>query len=1151
MRSDINPRILSNLESFRQWSGLGVTFSGILVLVGWALDIDLLKRVWPGLVTMKVNTALCFILTGLALRLVNEEGVAQEATFTNSRFLARSCAVLACVIASLSLIQYALGQDFGIDELLIKDVPVEPGTLHPGRMAPITALNFLLVGGALLLWTAETCRGHHPSQFLALLVLLFSFPALLGYAYGVTSLYKINPYSSIAVHTAGLFLLLGAGILAIRPERGMMALVTRDHVGGYLVRRLLPVAVILPVIVGWLQLKGQRIGWYDTTFGIALLVTAYLTAFVGIIWTVARSTDHTEAKRRETEAALRESEVRFRNLADSAPVLIWMSGTDRGCVYFNKSWLDFTGRTLQQELGNGWAKGVHPADLDRCLDHYVTSFDAHAPFSMEYRLRHVSGAYRWILDSGIPRIAEDGAFLGYIGACIDITEQKASAQSLEIQRTFLRQVIDTDPNFIFAKDRQGRFVLANRAVADAYGTTVENLIGRTDAEFNSNRDEVDFFRKMDLEVMDTLQERFIPEEPITDANGRQRWVQTVKRPLVGEDGTAQFVLGSATDITDHKRAEERFRLVVESAPYGMIIIDEEGCIRLVNTTLERQFGYGRDELLGRPITILLPAGSSEEHIGQQNDSFTSSENRAQVDGRDLFGLKKSGNEFPVELSFTPLNTPEGRRTLVSVLDITERKQAESALIESEERLKLAQQVTQVGTFDWNMKTGVNVWTRELEAMYGLAPGSFVKTQPAWENLVHPDDRPEALRKIDLAIKTGELGHAEFRVIWPDGSVHWLAGRWRVFKTQEGKPVRLMGVNIDITAQKRAEQATRESEERFRLVVESAPYGMIIVAETGDIRLVNAALERQFGYNRYELLGRPIELLVPERFRSQHPHHRNHFFAEPSARTIGPGRDLYGLHKDGSEFPVELSLTPLDTPEGQQVLVSIVNITERKHAEEVIRRLPQQLMRAQEMERRTIARELHDQLGQLLTTIKLHVAMVQAHVHDRSLLGRLTETVELLDDALQRTRELSLELRPSVLDDIGLVPAIRWYLDRNARLAGLISHFSVEGLDNHRLAPDVESASFRVIQEAVTNVIRHAKASTVHVVIRNVQGHAEIVVADDGKGFDPDINDGTSHATTSLGILGMRERVELLNGHFEVNSAPGAGTTIVARFPLST
>ena len=267
--------------------------------------------------------------------------------------------------------------------------------------------------------------------------------------------------------------------------------------------------------------------------------------------------DITERKR--AEEALRESEDRFRTMANSAPVMIWVAGPDKLCNFFNKGWLDFTGRTLGQELGNGWVESVHPEDLERCLGVYFKAFDARKEFEMEYRLRRKDGEFRWLLDHGVPRSESSGTFLGYIGTAIDITEHKRSEEALDNERAFLRLVIDTTPNFIFAKDRQGRFTLANQAVADAYGTTVDDLIGKTDDDFNPNQEEVELFRRADQEVIDMRQERFIAEERITDAQGKLRWLQTVKRPIIESDGAANQVLGASTDITIRKKAELELR----------------------------------------------------------------------------------------------------------------------------------------------------------------------------------------------------------------------------------------------------------------------------------------------------------------------------------------------------------------------------------------------------------------------------------------------------------------------------------------------------------------------------------------------------------------------------------------------------------------
>src|SRR5438552_2181259 len=262
----------------------------------------------------------------------------------------------------------------------------------------------------------------------------------------------------------------------------------------------------------------------------------------------ARGVSRDITLRKQAEDALRESEERFRVVANAAPVMIWMAGPDKLCIFFNKGWLDFTGRRLEQELDNGWAQGVHREDLDRCLNIYKNSFDARQPFTMEYRLRRSDGEYRWVLDSGTPRFAPEGACLGYIGSCIDITELK--------------------------------------------------------------------------------------------------------------------------------RAEEKFRLVLDGAPNAMIMVDSAGVISFANAPAATVFGYPPSELIGCHVEALIPERFRDRHPGHRQVFFSQPRKRAMGAGRDLFGRRRAGSEFPVEIGLNPIRTAQGLFVLASVIDITARKQAE-------------------------------------------------------------------------------------------------------------------------------------------------------------------------------------------------------------------------------------------------------------------------------------------------------------------------------------------------------------------------------------------------------------------------------------------------------------------------------------------
>ena len=398
------------------------------------------------------------------------------------------------------------------------------------------------------------------------------------------------------------------------------------------------------------------------------------------------------SERKLAEQSQQESDLRFQLLADSAPVLIWMSGADKRCIYFNRRWLEFTGRTLEQEKGDGWAEGVHPEDRQRCVDSYVRAFDAREPFTMEYRLRRHDGEYRCVLDVGVPQLVPGQGFVGYIGSCIDITERKQRNEIVKREQAFLRQVLDITPNLIFTKDRHGRFTLANQAVADIYGTTVDDLIGKTDADFNRNEEEVQTFLRMDLEVMDTLRERVIPEEHITDAAGKGHWLQTVKRPVVNKDGTANQVLGSATDITARKEAEEalrqseyKFRVLFESNIVPMQFWHVDGRILDANDAFLRLVGFSREELdtgVVRWDKVTAPEYSGLDRRALEDieagKQFTAPYEKAY--------LRRDGRRVPAMIARTLM--PGYRdRGMAIVIDLTEQKRALERLKESKALVK--------------------------------------------------------------------------------------------------------------------------------------------------------------------------------------------------------------------------------------------------------------------------------------------------------------------------------------------------------------------------------------------------------------------------------------------------------------------------------
>ena len=271
---------------------------GFLVLVGWISDIPSLKSVLPSLTTMKANTALAFILAGVSLWVLQKEQTSQR-----TRRIGQACAAFVALAGMLTLSEYVLDLDLGLDQLLFKESSGAVRTSHLGRMSPVTALNFGLVGCALLL--LETNRGILPGQYLAIGAAISSLIALVGYAYGEESLYSISVYTSMALHTSVTFLVLCFGILYAHPTRGLMSVVHGENTGSALTRRLLPFVILAPLVGGWLQIKGQDAGLYGTGFGTALFAVTLMLIFVAVIGWTARSLSRSDEKRMWAEEALR------------------------------------------------------------------------------------------------------------------------------------------------------------------------------------------------------------------------------------------------------------------------------------------------------------------------------------------------------------------------------------------------------------------------------------------------------------------------------------------------------------------------------------------------------------------------------------------------------------------------------------------------------------------------------------------------------------------------------------------------------------------------------------------------------------------------------------------------------------------------------
>jgi PAS domain S-box-containing protein len=637
--------------------------------------------------------------------------------------------------------------------------------------------------------------------------------------------------------------------------------------------------------------------------------------------------------RRRAEEALRESEARFRMMADTAPVLLWMSGPDALCTFFNKPWLDFTGRTLEQEMGDGWAAGVHPEDLQHCLTTYRSAFEVRRGFEMEYRLRRADGEYRWIVDTGVPRFASDGGFLGYIGSAIDITERRRTAQSLEHSRALLQSFVEHTPAAVAMFDKELRYIAASKRWHHDYRLGHQTIIGRHHYDvFPEIRERKDWQEVHQRCLAGAVERR--DEDRFRRHDGSEDWLRWEVRPWHDVSGEVGGIIMFTEVITERKRAEEalraseeRYRSLVESAPVCIHEIDAGGRITSVNRAGLKMMGL-TDESQVRGLPYLEAVSPDDRpRVGALLDRGLAGES-----SEFEFVAAGEGEPRTFASSFIPLRSNDGAvETLMGITqDITERKRAEEALRESKRRLEAAQRITNVGYWERDIDADRITWSDETYRIFGLRPQERILSFAELQELIHPEDRRIMVQGVAAALRGGPRYDVEHRVVRPTGEVRFVHSQGDVTWDESGRPRRMFGTVQDITERRRAENTLRASEARFRTFVDHATDALFLHGADGTILDVNRQACESLGYSREELIGMSPGDVDIDCDRS---------FLDQIGARLDAGEllafDSRHRRKDGTAFLVEVRIRPF-WEGGRRFAVSLArDVTDSRKAQEAL------------------------------------------------------------------------------------------------------------------------------------------------------------------------------------------------------------------------
>ena len=461
----------------------------------------------------------------------------------------------------------------------------------------------------------------------------------------------------------------------------------------------------------------------------------------------------------------------------------------------------------------------------------------------------------------------------------------------------------------------------------------------------------------------------------------------------------------------------------------------------------------------------------------------------------------------------------------------------------------------LAVFDWNVG-GEHVY-RSPEMLAGWDyPEGLNDSVDGVRAVAHPDDY-ESIRLRMAEMETGALERSTLEVRMRDRDGAWRWVRWRarvVGRGEDGRALRVVGTVTDIDELWKGRDIARESQMRLQGIVDSAMDAIISIDAQQHITLFNRAAERIFGYESREVLGHRLDLLIPARFHRGHHRHVETFGGTGvSSRPMMAQRIVTALRKSGEEFPIDASISQNEI-RGQRfytVILRDVSMRERtRHelaqAREDLRELSVASRTAREQENSRISRELHDELGQNLTSLKMDLAWLEANVPagDERVVRTLAGMRSVLDSTVAATRRISADLRPLLLDDLGLLAALEWLAEETTRRHGFTVDLAVDDASG-ALSEPLASHLYRIVQESLTNAGRHAAAQHVRVSLRSIGREVHLDVRDDGRGLAPD----DLQKKGSFGLVGIRERVYILAGSVEIRGDPGHGTDIHVRLPI--
>lgn len=915
--------------------------------------------------------------------------------------------------------------------------------------------------------------------------------------------------------------------------------------------------------------------WYGKTkpFWDLKRVTITLSAIIGLaivamfLWrhaSITKINKRLDKRIVELKAAreqLNDVILRKNEAVRASNVGLWEWDLVTNKVRFSPEWKRHIGYE-NHEIGNDfkeWEDRVHPDDLGPTLERVKRSIaNRRQGHHAEFRFRHKDGSYRWILSQGSVIQDDSGKPVKMLGSHVDITHLRQVEENLLESESKYRHLFETMTQGVVIQDADGKVIEANQAACEILGLTMDQMLGKTAYdprwrlihEDGSPYDPAEMPSNVALRTGKPSESVqcgiYVPEQ------AEYRWIIIGSVPRFEDGETTPFVTMTVfTDISELHlannelaEAERQYRALFENLSAGFVLFevvqDDRGTpidllIITANKVFEATTGLKSRDVTGKRLTSVLPGIEKDaaDWIGTYGEVALTGKSRQFEQVSELLGT-----------CFTVIAyQPKEKQCAVTFVDITDRKNAEIALRENRELLNTLLQT--LPDLVW-LKDPEGVYLScnlRFESFFGAKKADIVgKTDYDFLDKELSDFFREHDRK---AIESGEPSINEEEIVFADdGHSEILETIKTPMKARDGQIIGVLGIGRNITDRKHAERLLAESEQRFRMLVENIPDVIVVYDTNLRIQYINPATFNVSGMHPSDFMGKMDKEIWPREIYET--------WVPMLEESLNRGKILSKETrlKLAVERHLKITCIPLFNEKNEviEVVGITLDLTDIKRSEKEIRNFLAHLQSKIEDEKIAISREIHDDIGPTLTALKLDIGWIKrrAHPDQMSVVEKLDTMLETIDGSLLTIKKLCIELRPGILDDLGVIAALEWFVSNFQIRTGIHCRLTVVPEDIE-LPRSYSTALFRITQEALTNVSRHAEASEVDVTLAKDSKQVYLKIEDNGTG----ITRKSLTRPKSFGIIGMRERVYEIGGDFNIRSENGGGAIVEVRLPAET